>query len=171
MDDDGARTAPIFLDRAEGGTLFYRVALDPSELPPVRPRDLETAWHVAREAALLASDRTSPPPVRAFRFGGAAEGGGTDLVLADPDALTWAQALDARSRLTTRVGLSILLRLLGLVDLLAHASWTAPLCVFRRDGAALDPRLLAAAARLPLTSEGRLDETGMRAAASAAASR
>ena len=92
-------------------------------------------------------------------------------MLADRDALTWAQAIDARFRLTTRVGLSILLRLLGLVDLLAHASWTASLCVFRRDGAELDQRLLDAAARLPLTSEGRLDETGMRTAATAAALR
>ena len=171
MDDDAARPTPISLDRDAGGALLYRVALEPSELPPVRARDLERAWHVARAAALDASARTSDPPVRAFRFRTPEGGPGTDLVLADRDALTWAQAIDARSRLTTRVGLSILLRLLGLVDLLAHASWTAPLCVFRRDGAVLDPRLLDAAARLPLTSDGRLDETGMRMAATAAALR
>ena len=162
MDED----APISLDLGPGGALLYRVALDPSRLPPVRTRDLQNAWHVAREAALAASDRAGVP-MRAFRFRAPGGGADTDLVLADEDALAWAAAIDARSRLTTRLGLSILLRLLGLVDLLAHAAWTAPLCVFRRDGADLDTRLLEAAARLPLTSEGRLDETGMRAAAAA----
>ncbi len=162
MDDHGARDAPISLGATRAGALLYRVALDPSELPSVRARDLEAAWHGAREAAI--ASRTGASAL-AFRFAPRDGGPGTDLVLADVDALCWAASVDAHARLTTRFGLSVLLRLLGLVDLIARAGWAASLCVFRGDGADLDRRLLEAAARLPLTSDGRLDETGMRDAA------
>ena len=87
----------------------------------------------------------------------------TDLLLADPDACAWADALDQRDGLATRSGLSLCLRLLGLVELIARAPWAAGFCALRADGAKLHPALLEAAGRLPLTRDGLLDETRLRA--------
>jgi hypothetical protein len=63
----------------------------------------------------------------------------------------------------TNYGLSLCLRLLALVDLLARASWAAALVELRRDGAEIAPAVLAAAATLPLTHEARFDEIDFRA--------
>ena len=63
----------------------------------------------------------------------------------------------------TSYGLSLCLRLLALVDLLARASWTAELFRIGRTGTALHPALLSAAATAQLTSDARFDETGFRA--------
>ncbi len=59
-------------------------------------------------------------------------------------------------------GLSVCLRLLALVDLLARVRWADPLCRLQRDGADLHPVLLRAAATTPLTQDARFDETGFR---------
>ncbi len=149
------------------GVVVYRVALSPPELPSITPRDLEAAWDDARELA-LETEAGSGFSVRCFRFAGSDGRGTTDLLLADLDARAWADAVDRRSRLSTRFGLSVCLRLLGLIELLAAANWTTGFCRFRRGGVTLDPALIAEAARRPLTPEGRLDETGMRAALAAA---
>jgi hypothetical protein len=63
----------------------------------------------------------------------------------------------------TRQGLSLCLRLLALIDLLAQSPWAVPLLRLARDGAEPDPALLHAAATEPLTSEARFDQTGFRA--------
>jgi hypothetical protein len=63
----------------------------------------------------------------------------------------------------TCYGLSLCLRLLALVDLLARARWAAPLFRLRRGGAEFDPALLRAAATAPLNREARFDETAFRA--------
>jgi hypothetical protein len=60
------------------------------------------------------------------------------------------------------MGMSLCLRLLALVDLLAHASWVRPLVRLARDGAEFHPALLRAAASQPLTHEARFDEAGFR---------
>ena len=60
----------------------------------------------------------------------------------------------------TSYGLSLCLRLLALVDLLAAVPWAREHVVIRRDGAQLDAGLLAAAAQLPLTGQARFDQTG-----------
>lgn len=141
----------------------YLVDAGPEELPAVRGRDLDRAWHAARQAALAEAWGT----IRGFRFR-RADGRVTDLVLADPDACCWVGAVDRLAGLGSRHGLSLCLRLLALVDLLARAPWTASLCRLARDGAELDPRLLRLAAVAPLSAEARFDESAFRAALAAA---
>jgi len=148
----------ISVAETRDGCMTYLVTLGTEQLPAVAGRDLRAAWDAARDAAA----RDAWGVARAFRFQ-RQDGEATDLVLADADACAWAGAIDARAGLATAHGLSLCLRLLALVELIATASWAAALCEFRRDGAALHPALLDAAGRLPLTSEGRLDETLMRA--------
>jgi hypothetical protein len=63
----------------------------------------------------------------------------------------------------TSYGLSIFLRLLALVDLLARAAWAASLVHLARDGADLHPLLLRAAASVQLTVDARFDAEAFRA--------
>ncbi len=153
---------PITVGEADG-RLTYLVPVAPSQLPPVRGRELQAAWDAARAVSHLAgTDWQRWAVIRAFRF--RCEGGAcTDLLLADPDARAWASAVDRSCGLATRAGLSLCLRLLGLVELIARAPWMAAFCSLRSDGAELHPALLEAAGRLPLTEQGLLDETGLRA--------
>lgn len=139
------------------GSLTYLVDLPPEELPPVHRRDLERAWYAARDAAL--SDRWGV--VRGFRFR-REDGTYSDLALADRDACCWAGAVDYTVGLRNSYGLSVCLRLLALVDLLARVRWADSLCLLQRDGAELHPVLLRAAATTPLTADARFDETGFR---------
>ena len=96
-----------------------------------------------------------------FRFC-RADGEHSDLVLADRDASCWAGALDAIYGMGTRHGLSLCLRLLALIDLLAHSPWAVPLLRLARDGAEPEPALLHAAATEPLTRDARFDPAGFR---------
>jgi hypothetical protein len=84
------------------------------------------------------------------------------LALADPDARCWAGAVEGTIGLRNSYGLSVCLRLLALVDLLARARWADPLCQLQSDGAELHPSLLRAAASMPLGADARFDETGFR---------
>jgi hypothetical protein len=151
-------TRPIRVGAAPDGSLTYLVDLPPEALPPVARRDLERAWYAARRAALAEQWGA----VRVFRFR-SADGGHSDLVLADRDASCWAGALDSLYGMGTRQGLSLCLRLLALIDLLAHSPWAVPLVRLARDGAEPDPALLHVAATEPLTHEARFDQTGFRA--------
>ena len=153
----------IAVAKAADGTLTYRVAMPPEALPPVRPRDLDAAWQRARAAARAANWGT----LRLFRFE-RADGGHTDLALADPDAACWAEAADHVAPLASAYGLSLCLRLLALVALMAEASrsaanWTVPFFTLRRDGADIAPTLLAAAAQASLTREALFDPETLRA--------
>jgi hypothetical protein len=139
------------------GSLTYLVDLPPEALPSVGKRDLERAWYAARDAALA----QNWGPVRGFRFN-RPDGSHTDLALSDRDARCWAGAIDLTVGIGTSHGLSLCLRLLALIDLLARATWTRPLFHLARDGAELHPALLRTAASLPLTPEARFDETGFR---------
>jgi hypothetical protein len=139
------------------GTLTYLVALPPEELPPVHGRDLERAWYAAREAALAQRWGVT----RGFRFR-REDGSYADLALADRDACCWAGAVDMTIGMRSSYGLSVCLRLLALVDLLARVPWANALCSLQRDGAELDPLLLRAAANTPLTQDARFDEAGFR---------
>ena len=149
------KPATIQVGTAADGTRTYLIDLPAEHLPPVRRRDLEDAWERARAAAL--AEHWGGP--RLFRFR-RPDGGWTDLALADSDACCWASAIDRTVGMETSYGLALCLRLLALVDLLASAPWARERVVLRRDGASLDPSLLAAAARLPLTREARFDQTG-----------
>jgi hypothetical protein len=149
---------PIQLAAAPDGTLTYLVAQGPAELPAVHSRDLLAAWSLAREAAR----REVWGEERAFRFVGA-DGRTTDIALHDEDALCWAGAVDRQTGLTTLYGMSLCLRLLALVDLLASARWTSQLVAIEPDGAALHPSLIRLAAAATLTQDARFDEAGFRA--------
>jgi hypothetical protein len=140
-----------------GGAVTYDVDLPPEDLPSVCKRDLELAWYAARDAAI--ADRWDS--IRAFRFN-RPDGTRTDLALADSDARCWAGAVDRTVGLTTTNGMSLCLRLLALVDLLARAQWARPMFKLARDGAEFHPALLRAAATQPLTQDARFDEAGFR---------
>ena len=155
---DTPQPQAIHVQPRADGTLTYLVAVPPEALPPVRPRDLSAAWEAARDAATQVAWGIP----RLFRFC-RADGTRTDLALADPDACCWAGAVDGTVGIGTCYGLSVCLRLLALVDLLASARWAGKLFALRRDGAALDATLLRAAATLPLTADARFNEADFRA--------
>ena len=143
------------------GVCTYLVDVPPEALPPVAGRDIERAWHAARQAAI--AERWGPP--RGFRFRRRDENSTETwqvLALADPDARCWADAVDATVGMASAYGLSLCLRLLALVDLLARVGWAGRVVHLARDGAELHPALLAAAASLRLTAEARFDETVFR---------
>jgi hypothetical protein len=150
--------APIQVAATADGTLTYLVALPPEDLPAVRARDLDAAWHRARAAAIGAQWGA----LRLFRFR-RADGSHTDLALADPDAACWAAAADTVAPLAGAYGLSLCLRLLALVALMARTPWARPWFTLRRDGADIAPALLAAAAQAPLTREALFDPDALRA--------
>jgi hypothetical protein len=153
-----AQPRAIHVQPRPDGALTYLVALPPEALPPGRQRDLSAAWEAARSAATAANWGVP----RFFRFC-RADGTSTDLALSDPDACCWAGAVDGTVGMGTSYGLSLCVRLLALVDLLASARWADHLFEVRRDGAEIDAVVLGAAATLPLTAEARFDETGFRA--------
>lgn len=161
MDD---ASPAIRVGETRDGTLTYLVDLSPEALPPVRGRDLEAAWDAARAGAGAA--RWGGARLFRFRRG---DGSTTDLALADPDACCWARAVDALVGMQTSYGLSLCLRLLALVDLLARAPrlrralGAAGMLALGGGEAELHPRLLRAAATLPLTAEARFDESGFHA--------
>ena len=130
------------------GLMTYLVDLSPEALPSVCKRDLERAWYAAREAALAEHQG----PVRGFRFN-RPDGSHTDLALADRDARCWVGAVDRTVGIANAAGLSLCLRLLALIDLLAHAPWARSLFHLARDGAEFHPALLRTAASQPLTRD------------------
>jgi hypothetical protein len=148
----------VEVGHAPDGTVMHLVPCPPELLPPVRGRDLELAWEAARQAALSA--RFGAPRVFRFRR---ADGSTADLALADRDARCWADAADRVAGMDSAYGLSLCLRLLALVDLLAGACWASRALRFARDGADLHPSLLRAAAIMPLTAEARFEEASFRA--------
>jgi hypothetical protein len=149
--------ATVRVNGGPGGAVTYDVSLPPEALPSVGKRDLELAWYAAREAAI--ADHWDS--VRAFRFL-RPDGSHTDLALADRDARCWVGAIDRTVGLGTANGMSLCLRLLALIDLLARAPWARPLCKLARDGAEFHPALLRAAATQPLTQDASFDEAGFR---------
>jgi hypothetical protein len=141
-----------------GGPLTFLIDLTPEALPSVCRRDLERAWYAAREAAL--AERQGA--VRGFRFN-RPDGSHIDLALADRDARCWVGAVDRTVGIASTTGLSLCLRLLALIDLMARAPWARSLFHLARDGAEFHPALLKAAASQPLTRDARFDEAGFRA--------
>ncbi|MDE2006875.1 MAG: hypothetical protein KGI51_09940 [Rhodospirillales bacterium] len=138
---------------------MHDVPLGPEDLPAISAFDLDRAWQAARGAALA----EAWSPARFFRFR-RPDGRVTELLLADPDAGCWAGAVDRIAGLASVQGVSLCLRLLALVDLLARVPAIAALCRFARDGAELDPALLRLAATVPLLPEGGFDAARFRAA-------
>lgn len=154
---DNAQT-PIELATDRSGALVYQVGMSPEALPPVRTGDLADGWDAARRAAAAA--RWGEP--RMFRFR-PHDDDPVDLALTDDDAACWAEAIDAAWGLQTAYGLSLCLRLLGLVALLSNCPMLRALCPLSRAGMTLDPALVRAAASIPLSTRGHLDEGEVRA--------
>lgn len=150
-------TITLQIGRDPESTLTYWISQPPSALPPVRGRDLVAAWDAARAAA----NRAAWGAARLFRFR-LPDGAVLDLALQDRDARCWADAVERTTGLQTLHGLSLCLRLLALIELLAHARWAADLCRLDRTGAELHPDLLRAAAVVELTNDARFDETRLR---------
>ncbi len=150
--------SPLRVGEAQDGTLTYLVDRSPAALPPVRGRDLSAAWDAARDAATGMMWGVA----RRFCFR-QPDGTVTDLALQDRDARCWAAGVERTAGLQTLYGLSLCLRLLALVDLLARARWTHGLLRLRRNGAELHPALLRMAATAELTNDARFDETRFRA--------
>jgi hypothetical protein len=147
----------VHLGVGPDGSLNYLVDQPPEHLPSVHRRDIERAWYAARDAALAQRWGVT----RGFRFR-REDGSFSDLALADRDACCWAAAVDGTLGLRNSYGLSVCLRLLALVDLLARVRWPDSLRLLQRDGAELHPILLRTAATMPLTSEARFDESDFR---------
>lgn len=140
------------------GEVLHLVPFGPPKLPAVSRRHLEQAWDAARGAA----GRGGPARSRGFRF----HGGGTpvDLVLGDRDAACWAGGVERVADLSTAYGVSLCLRLLGLVQVMGDAEWARPwFSVSRGSGAKIHPALLRAAASAPLTATGGFAESSLRA--------
>lgn len=154
---DAAATKAVRVAVGGDGTTSYLVAIPPDQLPPVRSRDLAAAWDAARDAA----GSTHWGQRRLFRFS-RDDGPSLDLALADCDACCWAAAVDATLGLGHAYGMSVCLRLLALIDLMASAGWVRSWFALRRDGAEIDAVLLEAAATQALTPQGRLDEAALR---------
>ena len=140
--------------------LLYRLPMAPEDLPPVEPSQLVRAWNAATLAAetgllLQAGDIEGVD----FRW----DGGECRFLFADLDASCWAAALDRLYGLRSPQGISILFRLLALIDLVARAEWIRPL--FRLghvDGVALDREVVQLAAAQPLTASARFDANAFR---------
>jgi hypothetical protein len=137
--------------------LVYRVTLPPEAMPPVPIRALEQAWDEARAASLSGSRAAH----RRFSFL-SPDGTVADFDLDDRDARCWAGAVDRLAGLATLGGISLCLRLLALIDLMATSPWAFGFMTPKRDGARLDRALLKAAARAELTEEARFDEASLR---------
>ncbi len=143
----------VRMGAAQDGSIHYLVDMEPAALPPVLKRDLETAWDAAGAAARAARRDVA----RAFRFR-RPDGSVMDFALVDADARSWASTVDRMTGLHTSYGLSLCLRLLALVDLLARARTAARLLDTDRHRAHPHPSLLRAAASTPLDDNGRFDE-------------
>ncbi len=139
--------------------MTHRLAMPPEGLPAVRGRDLAAAWDAAREAAH--STGADWGSCRRFVFD-RDDGTVTELALTDRDARCWAAGVERVAALQTSYGVSLCLRLLALVDLLARAPWAARLLAFEAGLARLHPAVLRLAASAPLSAEARFDEARFR---------
>jgi len=150
----------VRLMRDTHGSLIYLVDALPEELPSVRKRDVEVAWESAHRAARAGQWGV----VRGFRFQRAGSDlPPRDLLLADGNAACWAKAVDELVGLRGLYGLSLCLRLLALVDLLAHARWADGLYHMRHGEAEMDAGLLRLAASARLTPQAGFDAAQFRA--------
>lgn len=138
-----------------GGAILHVLGGPASALPRVARRDLEQAWEQAGTHPQAAPPRQFRMPTRA--------GDPVDLVLHDPDAASWAAAVERSVGLGTAHGVSVCLRLLALIALMAEAGWARDWFELRRDGARIRPELLHAAALAPLTEAGGFDEAALGA--------
>ena len=135
---------------------LHRLDFGPEELPPTSPIDLRKAWqaaHVGAEAGLM----MEPGDVDGVCFRNK-RGEESKFMFADIDAACWAASIDRTYGLETTTGISVLFRLLALIEIMSQARWLQPFfSLSPKDGATLDQKLLAAAAATPLSSTGTFE--------------
>ncbi len=131
------------------------IAQPPGDLPCVMRRDLERAWESASAVAASGAPRR-------FRFE-TQEGAPLELRVADADAAAWVAAVERGIGLSNLYGVSVCLRLLALVALMAQAAWARDWFSFERGGTAIRPELWRAAALARLNATGGFDETALQA--------
>ena len=87
-----------------------------------------------------------------------AKGLETKFMFADMDAACWAASIDRSYDLRTARGVSLLFRLLALIEIMSQAEWLRPFFSLNsKDGATLHPNLLSAAASEPLSKSASFD--------------
>jgi hypothetical protein len=147
----------IRVARTETGAIAYLVPVPPEGLPAVAPGDLLRAWNVARHGAEL--HQWGAPRFLRFAQRGGSEP--TEIAIADPDAGAWTEAIDRVFGLDTLTGLSLCLRLLALIEVLARVPRLEPFFDVTPAGVDLHPSLLTVAAALPLDAAARFDEAAL----------
>jgi hypothetical protein len=142
---------------------LHRLNFGPEELPPTSPLDLKRAWraaHMGAEIGLV----MAPGDIEGIGFRGKS-GEETIFMFADLDAACWAAAVDRAYGLETTNGVSLLFRLLALIALMSEARWLqAYFSLSGKDGATLNPALLATAASQPLTRTAAFDARAFKVA-------
>ena len=138
------------IDRQPGGVLLYTIHHSAGELPSVTVRDLQNAY------GLVGLPPLHPDEPRCFHFNNG-DGSTTRLQLFDPDACSWAAALEESYGLQSTYALAVLCRLLALVNLLKDAQWTADLVDRQRGSLKVGRALLAVAASIPLSANVSFD--------------
>ncbi len=150
------------------GRTRLRAEFSASELPAVRPSELEGAWTAARHAAATGPVHMADDPDGVIFTDG--EGSDVCLDFDDYDAYCWALAIDRIHSLHSIIGLALCFRMLALYQLLESSAWARSLFnLDRRSGLRIDKNLIVAAASLPLTDEGRFDAAMMEQEATASA--
>lgn len=147
-----AVSGAVSVAHAPDGSIRYLVRVAPDGLPPVLKRDMEAAWDAVQGM------RPGRDAARGFRFV-QPDGSEVDLLLADRDARGWAAAVDRLAGLHTSYGVSLCLRLLALIDLLARRRDAARLLDRQARDLRPHPSLLRAAASAPLDGSFRFEET------------
>ncbi len=150
-------TAAIRTEYGPQGEVLHVVPCAPPDLPTVSRFHLEQAWDAARAGAGLRAGK-----IHGFRFH-CDDAAPLELLLADHDAASWTGGIERIADLSTAYGISLCLRLLALVTLMANAQWLRPWFSLPAGRAQIHPALLQAAALTPLTQEGGFDETMLRA--------
>ncbi len=135
---------------------LHRLDFGPEELPPTSPIDLRKAWQAAHVGAQVGLTM-APGDIDGVCFRNK-RGEESKFMFADIDAACWAASIDRTYGLETTTGISVLFRLLALIEIMSQARWLQPFfSLSPKDGATLDQRLLAAAAQAPLSSTGSFD--------------
>lgn len=142
---------------------LHRLDMGPEDLPPTSPIDLKRAWraaHMGAQAGLV----MEPGDAVGISFRNR-DGGESRFLFADLDAACWAAAVDRIYGLETANGVSLLFRLLALIEIMSEARWLQPFfSLGGKDGASLHSALLAAAASQPLSAAAHFDMAGFKSA-------
>ncbi len=146
---------PVETFSGPAGEIIHIVSQPPPALPDVARRDLELAWEAAGAAPI-------PAATRVFHFPNPPSAP-VELRVTDADAAAWVAALERERGISNLYNVSLCLRFLALVALMAQAGWAREWFALDRAGATLRPELLQAAALVRLNATGDFDETALRA--------